>query len=658
MPGVIACGRRWNFSSDDIPVPTLVDICIRTIVLLTVGAACLYYANQWECLELSLFFTTYLGMLGIATAGLLVDIPLGIVASRGTMFNARPRRHALCLLYFKLAVYLSEITYQVYATYVAFNYTDVCMPPGLQSFYKWVLLVPWIALLLFLLYLFHVYDPLGHPKHRQINDTLNATGEIRKVFLALSEKSLTKIRKSWKRRLKFLHCCAVGHDKNNDDAYEHAVDVFSAQFQDVDVVPSDLAVAFVLLRKKQKRRLAFTGTSSANPCGPRPIPFTTDGGGTSDRVLPENALHFLRFAWGSYGWPVYVLSHPCTWMCTLWNGIRCTNQEDSDRIVGDNCFQCNAATLRCVTQIAPEDSVYSSFSNGVYRLPFFVAFDHKTCSVVVAVRGTASLDDLVTDTAMTHGVLSDIDGVPAGKCNLGVLRCAQHLLPLLEAPLAAAFREHPNYRLVLTGHSLGGSVTAVLSLMLRSKYPTLQCYAYSPTTIFDATLARLSKECVLTVAVGDDVIMRTGLAQLFELKRECIQVVIEADVPKSKLMYQFCAAVCCGARITPKYNEDGRNDDVGETALEEKVPKDHLAVGNSCDNVRQLVNAAMASGPQFDVLYPPGRILLLTKCSTGFSMSWAPAEYFDHIVISPSMFSDHRPDVIMRALRSVTTKHL
>lgn len=36
------------------------------------------------------------------------------------------------------------------------------------------------------------------------------------------------------------------------------------------------------------------------------------------------------------------------------------------------------------------------------------------------------------------------------------------------------------YKLVITGHSLGAGTAALLAIMLRNSFPTLQCYAFSP----------------------------------------------------------------------------------------------------------------------------------------------------------------------------------
>jgi len=41
-------------------------------------------------------------------------------------------------------------------------------------------------------------------------------------------------------------------------------------------------------------------------------------------------------------------------------------------------------------------------------------------------------------------------------------------------------RLHQEYKLVITGHSLGAGTASLLAILLRNSFPTLQCYAFSP----------------------------------------------------------------------------------------------------------------------------------------------------------------------------------
>ena len=37
-----------------------------------------------------------------------------------------------------------------------------------------------------------------------------------------------------------------------------------------------------------------------------------------------------------------------------------------------------------------------------------------------------------------------------------------------------------NFELVLVGHSLGAGTAAILAILMKHQYPTLECYSYSP----------------------------------------------------------------------------------------------------------------------------------------------------------------------------------
>jgi hypothetical protein len=72
---------------------------------------------------------------------------------------------------------------------------------------------------------------------------------------------------------------------------------------------------------------------------------------------------------------------------------------------------------------------YSNFVNGINKTPYSISIDEEHHEVIVAIRGTASLEDAVIDLQMIPSDLSEL-GVRCGfngdeaKCHKGVLtRC-------------------------------------------------------------------------------------------------------------------------------------------------------------------------------------------------------------------------------------------
>ncbi|KAI8850183.1 hypothetical protein BC829DRAFT_432095 [Chytridium lagenaria] len=96
-----------------------------------------------------------------------------------------------------------------------------------------------------------------------------------------------------------------------------------------------------------------------------------------------------------------------------------------------------------------------------FKPKFFVAWDEKTRAVVVSIRGTLNIHEVVTD------MCAEYEPHRTGFAHRGMLRCAlwleHHLIPLLIPHL----RDRRARALYLVGHSLGGSIAALLTMLIR-----------------------------------------------------------------------------------------------------------------------------------------------------------------------------------------------
>ncbi|KAL9108039.1 MAG: hypothetical protein Q9227_007145 [Pyrenula ochraceoflavens] len=137
------------------------------------------------------------------------------------------------------------------------------------------------------------------------------------------------------------------------------------------------------------------------------------------------------------------------------------------------------ASFSMHTGLPPETIIFSSFADPIegptasdpgsaHPLVHFVSIDHDFQAVVLTCRGTLGIQDVLTD------MICDYDTLHWRGTNYqvhrGILASARRLIEgpgsRVFATLKHAMEEYPDYGLVLTGHSLGGAVAAVLGILI------------------------------------------------------------------------------------------------------------------------------------------------------------------------------------------------
>lgn len=139
------------------------------------------------------------------------------------------------------------------------------------------------------------------------------------------------------------------------------------------------------------------------------------------------------------------------------------------------------------TKIPQEDIqfVYSGNSKNydAHVLHHFVALDHTKQSVVLAIRGTLSLSGAIVD---VQGMAADFC---SGKAHKGISEMAQNLWTASGAKIKALMEEYSNYKLIVTGHSLGGGTSCLLTVKLYvdqifAPSRKIECFAFAPPPTF------------------------------------------------------------------------------------------------------------------------------------------------------------------------------
>ncbi len=134
---------------------------------------------------------------------------------------------------------------------------------------------------------------------------------------------------------------------------------------------------------------------------------------------------------------------------------------------------------------------------------YFIVRDVKRKHIVLCIRGTLSVRDLLTDLCctaedfLTHDASSDIslqsvnEEEGEGEINLtkvrskyrarahqGMLEAARGVSRMTRKIIATELASNPEYKLVIVGHSLGGGAAAVLGTMWQDTFPGLVVYSY------------------------------------------------------------------------------------------------------------------------------------------------------------------------------------
>jgi sn1-specific diacylglycerol lipase len=233
------------------------------------------------------------------------------------------------------------------------------------------------------------------------------------------------------------------------------------------------------------------------------------------------------------------------------------------------------------------------------RLSPLPSVDHARKSIVLAIRGTASLSDAITDICVApedvskwipadvkaklppgapllshagivraaEAVLADVDAMgvlpallegdrsllcafsqnlDAGKRDSlakqasGVLRevATAAIDPArLAAVCDASLPDTKGWRLVVTGHSLGAGAASVLGLLLKPRYPGLRVWAFSPPgCMCSAPLIKYFRSFTTAVVAGKDAVPRSGTATLNRLVDEMVNSLGRCRYPKLQVL--------------------------------------------------------------------------------------------------------------------------
>lgn len=264
------------------------------------------------------------------------------------------------------------------------------------------------------------------------------------------------------------------------------------------------------------------------------------------------------------------------------------------------------AAVRMLQGGASLEMVVMQCSTKPYEMTGYVCVDHSSRTVVVAFRGTMSNGDLITDFSVAS--------LPyySGHAPYGFVRCIHSLQsnPTLVDALVGQMRAFPDYRVWITGHSLGAA-NAILfyAFVVHEKLllPQRRCdvIAFAPPPCVDehfcATVKPPQLHRVLAIVNSEDIVCRAQVASFVKLleraaergnlARECSMLHQVASSLKQYYIFGDVALVREGAH--PVLVD--RQDDVLHTPLiSVGALRDHLL----CSYTRRLARESPLNPPK------------------------------------------------------------
>ncbi|XP_007646918.1 diacylglycerol lipase-beta isoform X3 [Cricetulus griseus] len=347
---------------------------------------------------------------------------------------------------------------------------------------------------------------------------------------------------------------------------------------------------------------------------------------------------------------------------TFQGSLSCRSRETEYDAVEEDQHNCHFASILKTTGLQYRDFIHISFHDKVYELPFIVVLDHRKEAVVVAVRGTMSVQDVLTDlSAESENLELDIE-LQDCVAHKGIAQAARYVYHRLvnDGILSQAFSVAPEYRLVLVGHSLGAGAAALLAIMLRRTYPQVRAYAFSPPRgLLSKSLYEYSKDFIVSLILGMDVIPRLSVTNMEDLKRRILRVIANCNKPKYKILLHGCWYGLFGG--SPD-NSPTELDESNQRALTQPLLGEQSLL-TRCSPGYSPSDSPLDSPTKYPTLYPPGRIIHLEEesgsgrfgcCSAArYRARWAHEAEFGKILIGPKMLTDHLPNILNQALDKV-----
>lgn len=252
-------------------------------------------------------------------------------------------------------------------------------------------------------------------------------------------------------------------------------------------------------------------------------------------------------------------------------------------------------------------SIVYELTSAALKVPFFIANSEELNIIFLVLRGSYCFNDFLTDLQANAAVLSD------GLVHQGMFRSAISVHTHAKDIVLQLSRENNNRPIVLTGHSLGAGVAAVVTEMLREDVPDLDitCTIIAPPAILSKNLSIRYKQFCTSFCMECDPVPFMSFHNFAQLSNQ---------LPKS--FSDFFEPI-----MQRKMKSSGKEFPI--------IPHDANPFQEPAPPLESILNQELQNINQSTALYPPGNLYVFQlrgKMFLRVQLRETDCEYFGHLV--------------------------
>ena len=241
-------------------------------------------------------------------------------------------------------------------------------------------------------------------------------------------------------------------------------------------------------------------------------------------------------------------------------------------------------------------------------------------------------------------------------CCFLILRLLHLRLGILEDLLLKDDARCAGYRLRVTGHSLGAGCAAILSIMLRTKFPDLAGLCFSPPgCVISEQMAERSKDFLTSYVLNADIVPRLSQESMEHLRDDVLEMIARIKVNKRT------------AVIASRGRGKATLDDIlhSKDSIPPSQFKDELLEFRSRYQKRKedrtMVNVRLVPPGNIVHLVNTGMIIRKPSCpctstKQAYTARWIEPNDLKEIIISARLLDDHNPLNVLTELEEMANE--